>query len=75
MAMTKRIQLMTNFLRSSLSAMLGTAALNNTMVKIAIPAQETIALRMMPKTTKTPPSQVSNRLNGKTGEPTPMNRP
>ena len=73
--MTKRIQLSINFQRSSLSADISGTALNHAMVKIAIPAQEKLALRMMSKTTKTPPSQVSNRLNGKTGEPALMNRP
>ena len=63
-----------NFLRSSLSTDVSGAALNHAMVKIAIPAQENIALWTMPKITKTPPSQVSNRLNGKTGEPALMNR-
>ena len=73
--MKKRIQLRINFLRSSLSTNISGAALNHAMVKIKIPTQERIALRTMPKTTKTPPSQVLNRLNGKTGEPAPMNRP
>ena len=65
----------TNLLRSSQSADVSGAALNHAMIKIAIPAQEKIALWTMPKTTKTPPNQVSNRLNGKTGEPAPMKRP
>ena len=64
----------TNFVRSSLSANVSGTALNHAMVKIVIPAQERIALRTMPKTTKTPPSQVSNRLDGKMGELAPTNR-
>ena len=73
--MTKRIQLRINFLRSSLSADVSGATLNHTMVKIAIPAQERIALRTMLKTTKTPPSQVLKRPDGKMGELTPTTRP
>ena len=64
-----------SLLRSSQSADVSGANLNHAMVKIAIPAPKTIALRTMPKTTKTPPSQVSNRLNGKTGKPALTNRP
>ena len=42
--------------------------------KNSVPAQERIALRTMPETMKTPPSQVPNRLDRKMGESALMNR-
>ena len=61
--------------RSSRSADVSGAAVNHAMVKTAIPTQEIIALRTMPKMKTTPPSQASNRPDGRTGKPTPMNMP
>ena len=71
----KKIQLRISLLRSSRSADVSSAALNHAMVKTAIPAQEIIALWMMPKTKTIPPSQASNRPDGRTGRLALMNRP
>ena len=75
MAMTKRIQLRISLLRSSQSANVNGAALDHAMEKTAIPAQEKIIPRTMPKTTKTPLSQLPNRMNGRMGESALMNMP
>ena len=55
-------------LRSNPSAGVSGAALSPTIAKIAIPAQEIIALRMMPKTKTIPPSQASSRPSGRMGK-------
>ena len=49
-------------------------ALNLAIAKTAIPAQETIALRTMPKTKTNPPSQASSRSDRRTGKLALMNR-
>ena len=67
-AMTKKIQSRINLLRYSQSADVSGTALNQAVEMIAIPAQEKIILWMMPKTMKTPLSQLRNRTNGKMGE-------
>ena len=71
----KRIQLRISLLRYSQNADIGGAALNHAVEKTAIPAQEKIILRTMPRTTKTPLSQLPNRMNGRMGESALMNRP
>ena len=75
MAKTKKIQLRINLLRNSQSTNVSGTALNHAMAKTTIPTQEKITQQMMPKTIKTPSSQLPNRPNGKTGEPALMNRP
>ena len=75
MARIKRMQRRIILLRSSRSANVSGAALNHARVETAILAQETIALRMMSKTKTIPPSQASNRPDGRTGKLAPMNRP
>ena len=70
-------------MRYSQSADVSGAALNHVVEKTAIPAQEKIAtlahekitLRKVPKTTKTPLTQLPNRMNGKMGKLSLMNRP
>ena len=61
-------------MRSNLSANVSGTALNPAIAKIAIPAQETIALRMMPKTKTIPTSQASSRPDGRMGKLALMNR-
>ena len=74
-AITRKIQLRINLLRYSQSADDSGAALSHAVEKTAIPAQEKTILRTMPKTMKTPLSQLPNRTNGKTGKSALMNRP
>ena len=62
-------------MRSNQIADVSDAALNPAIEKTSIPAQETIALRMMPKTKTTPTSQASSMPDGRTGKLAPMNRP
>ena len=50
------------------------AALNPAIAKTAIPAQETIALRMMPKTKTILPSQALSKLDGRMGKLALRNR-
>ena len=50
------------------------AALSPAIAKTEIRAQETIALRMMPKTKTIPPSQASSRADGRTVKLALMNR-
>ena len=52
--------------RSNLSD--GGAALSPAKAKMAIPAQETIALRMVPKTKTIPPSQASSKPDRRMGK-------
>ena len=73
--MTRKIQSRINLLRKSQTADVSGAALNHAVEKIAIPAQEKTILRMMPKTKKTPSSQLLTRTNGKMGKSALMNRP
>ena len=54
--------------RSNLSTDVSGAVLSPTIAKIAIPAQETIALRMMPKTKTIAPSQASSKPDGRMGK-------
>ena len=61
-------------LRSNQSTDVSGADLNPAIAKIAIPAQETIALRMMPKTKTIPPSQASSKPDGRMGKLALMNR-
>ena len=61
-------------MRSSQSTDISGAALNHARVETTIPAQEIIALRMMPKMKTIPPSQASSRPDGRTGKLAPMNR-
>ena len=61
-------------LRSNLSIGVIGAALSPAIAKIAIPAQEMIAIRMVPKTKSIPPSQASNRPNGRMGKLALRNR-
>ena len=60
--------------RSNLSTGVIGAALSPAIAKIAIPAQETIALRMMPKTKTILPSQTKSRPNGRMGKLALMNK-
>ena len=71
----KRIQSWISLLRYSQSADVSGAALDHAMEKTAIPAHERLILRMMLTTTKTPLSQLPNRMNGRMGESALMNRP
>ena len=64
-----------NLLRYNQSADVSSAALNQAAEKTAIPAQETITLRTVPKAEKTPTSKLPNRMIGKMGKVAPMNRP
>ena len=73
MARIKRMQWRMTLLRSNLSADVSGAALNPAIAKIAIPAQETTTLRMMPKTKTIPPSQASSKPDGRMGKLAPMN--
>ena len=73
--MTKKIQLRINLLRYSQNAAISDAALSHAVQKTAIPAQEKITLRTVPKTMKTPLRQLLNRTNGKTGKLALMKRP
>ena len=73
--MMRRIQSRISLLRYSQSADVSDAVLNHTVEKTAIPAQEKIILRTMPKTTNTPLNQLPNRMNGKMGKLALMNRP
>ena len=73
MARIKRMQRRVTLLRSNLSTDVRGAALNPAIAKIAIPTQETIALRMMPKKT-IPPNQASSKLDGRMGKLSLINR-
>ena len=59
--------------RSNPSACVSGAALSPSIAKIAIPAQETIELRMMPRTKTIPPSQTSSMPNRRMGKLALMN--
>ena len=59
--------------RSNLSAGVSGAALSPAIAKIAIPAQETIALWMMTKTKTIPPRQTSSKPHGRMGKLALMN--
>ena len=61
-------------MRSNLSVDVRGAALNPAIAKIAIPAQETTTLRMMPRTKTILPSQASSRPNGRIGKLALRNR-
>ena len=61
-------------MRSNPSADVSGAAINPAIAKTAIPAPETIALRMMPKTKTIPPTQASSKPDGRTGKLAPMSR-
>ena len=61
-------------LRSNLSTGVIGAALSPAIAKIAIPAQEMIAIRMVPKTKTIPPSQASSRSSGRMGKLALRNR-
>ena len=61
-------------LRNNLSADVSGAALSPAIEKIAIPAQETTALRMVPNTKTIPPSQASSKPDGRMGKLALMNR-
>ena len=73
MAKIKRMQRRVILLRSNLSTDVSDATLNPAMAKTAIPTQETIALRMMPKKT-IPPNQASSKLDGRMGKLSLINR-
>ena len=60
-------------MRSNLSTGVSGAVLSPTIAKIAIPAQETIALRMVPKMKTIPPSQASSKPDGRMGKLALMN--
>ena len=75
MAITRRIQSRINLLRHSPNVGILGAALSHAVPKTSILAPETIILRTMPKTRKTPSSQLPNRTIGKMGESALMNRP
>ena len=64
-----------SLLRYSQSADISSTALNHAVEKTTIPAHDKIILQMAPKTTKTPLSQLPNRMNGRMGESALMNRP
>ena len=72
--MTRKTQLRMNLLRYNQSADVSNAALNHAAEKTAIPAQETITLRTVPKTEKTPTSKLPNRTIGKMGKLALVNR-
>ena len=74
-AMTKKIQLRINLLRYNRNTGDSGAALSHASVKIATPTQEKITLRKVSKTTKTPLTQLPNRMNGKMGRLALVNRP
>ena len=74
MAGVKMMQRRVILLRSNLGADVSGAALNPAIAKTAIPAQETIALRMMPKTKTIPTSQASSRTDGRTSKLALTNR-
>ena len=57
-----------NLLRYHRSIDVSGAALNRVAEKTTIPAPETIILRRMPKTKKTPSNQHPNRMIGRTGK-------
>ena len=61
-------------LRSNLSTGVIGAALSLARAKIAIPTQETIAIRMVPKMKATPPSQSSSRPSRRMGKLALRNR-
>ena len=67
-AMIKKIRSRISLLRYNQSADISGADLNHDVEKIAILAQETTTLRRMPKTKKTPSSQLSNRTIEKMGK-------
>ena len=75
MARIKRRQRRIILFRSNQSASVSSADLNHAIPKTEIPAQETIALRMMPKTKTIPPSQALNRPDRRTGKLALMDRP
>ena len=64
-----------NLLRYNQSTDVSSAALNHAAEKTATPAVETITLRTVPKTEKTPTSKLLNRTIGKMGKFALMNRP
>ena len=72
-AMTRKIQLRINLLRYNQNTDVSGAALSHDVEKTAIPGQEKTILQTMPKTMKTPLSQLPNRINGKMGKSAPMN--
>ena len=74
-AMTRKIKLRINLLRYNQSADVSDAALNHAAEKTAMPAPETITLRTVPKTEKTPTSTVPNRTTGEIGKIALINRP
>ena len=73
-ATMRRVQLRMTLLRSRQSTDLSDAVLNHAVEKAAIPAQEKIILRVTPKTTNTPLSQLLNRMNGRVRESALMNK-
>ena len=73
--MTRKIQLRINLLKYGSSAGVSGAALSHAAIKIATPAQEKITLRKVPKTTKTPSTQQTNKMNGKMRRLALLSRP
>ena len=73
--MTKKIRLRINLLRYNRSADVSGTALSPAAIKIATPAQENITLWKVPKTTKTPFTQLPNRMNRKMGRLALVNWP
>ena len=73
--MTKKIQSKTNLLRHSKNVGVLGAALSHVVQKTAMLAPVKIILQTMPKTMKTPLSQLPNRMNGRMSESALMSRP
>ena len=73
--MIRKTQLRINLPKYSPSAGISGAALSHTAVKIATPAHENMTLRKVPKTTKTPSTQQTNKMNGKMRMLALLNRP
>ena len=61
-------------MRSNLSVGVSGAALSPATARIVIPAQETIALRMMPKTKTILPGQALRKPDGRMGKLALINR-
>ena len=61
-------------MRSNLSTGVIGAALSPTKAKIPIPAQEAIAIQMVPNTKTIPPIQASSRPSGRMGKLALRNR-
>ena len=66
--MTRKIQSRMNLLRYNQSTDVSGAALNHATEKTAIPAQEKITLRTVPKAEKSPSHKLPNRTIGKMGK-------